>query len=473
MSDRGEAGFRGAAMRRRVTLPVVVCTLLCALVARPAFAAPPDPNVPNPGSRPVADATLPLPGAPTTPGSAPRQPAVPVSDPLAAQVNAENAAVELLGEQRLQVQANLDQAKQVTATTESAWRQAADALAELRRKADSAASDAYKAAVALGPLEQYADDLHQLSQLAPGLGEMPGGEELAREVAEAEQLERTTHAAYTNASAAQEALFTRSQSLKQQYDQRSAVLQDLLARNTAALARIEAEQEARDQELGSHLDVGTAVDGMTANPKAIAALQFALAQRGKWYEWGAEGPLHFDCSGLMFAAYGSVGFHNLPRVSSDQYHALKPVAINKLLPGDLLFFGEDRGDWHSIHHVGMYLGNNRMIHSPRTGDVVKISSIQWSWFFGAARVFDAVPAPKPAPQPAPPPTTTPPTTTPPTTTPPSTTPPSQSPSPTPAPTQTEPPPATTPSPTPSASSSSPPAPEPTSQTPTPAATSTP
>src|SRR6266542_2995935 len=276
MSDRGRSEGRGAAMRRRVTTMAIGCTLLCTLIARPAYADPADPHVPSPGSRPVADSTLPLPGLPTTPGTVPSQPKVP--------------------------------------------------LTELRRKADSAASEAYKAAVAMGPLGEYADDLHKLSQLAPGIGEQPGGEALAREVAEAERVEQTTHAAYLSASTAEQAAFAKWQQLDQQRAQRAAVLADLLARNSAALAREEAEREARDQLIGAQLNVGRAVDGLVANPKAIAALQFALRQRGKAYEFGAEGPLHFDCSGLMLAAYESVGYR-LPRVSSEQYHALKPVAI--------------------------------------------------------------------------------------------------------------------------------------------------
>jgi hypothetical protein len=175
---------------------------------------------------------------------------------------------------------------------------------------------------------------------------------------------------------------------------------------------------------------------------------FALAQLGKPYEWAAEGPNRYDCSGLMWAAYRSVGI-TIPRVAADQYHGLQPVSLANLLPGDLLFFSTDRTNWRAIHHVGMYIGDGKMVHAPTTGDVVRIAPIWYSEYFGAARVVAPRPGPikKPTPTPTPsrtpsPPTTPAPTTAPPTTAPPTSAPPtSTSPSPTPttAPPTTAPP----------------------------------
>jgi hypothetical protein len=66
------------------------------------------------------------------------------------------------------------------------------------------------------------------------------------------------------------------------------------------------------------------------------------------------------------------------------------VDTEKLLPGDLLYWWDDPGNWQSVYHTGMYLGNGKMVVAPRTGDVVKISSIWFDNFAGAHRVVDAV-----------------------------------------------------------------------------------
>ena len=62
-----------------------------------------------------------------------------------------------------------------------------------------------------------------------------------------------------------------------------------------------------------------------------------------------------------------------------------------LLPGDLIFFASG-SSWQSVHHVGMYLGGGKMVHAPTTGDVVKVSTVWWSRFYAATRVYGAVPS---------------------------------------------------------------------------------
>ena len=129
--------------------------------------------------------------------------------------------------------------------------------------------------------------------------------------------------------------------------------------------------------------------GGAASPAALRAVQFALGQVGKPYVWGAEGPDTYDCSGLVQAAYGSAGV-SVPRVARAQYRATAPVPVAAMLPGDLLFFGPDPTDVESIHHVGIYLGDGKMVHAPTAGDVVRVAPVWWAEFFGAARVVGAV-----------------------------------------------------------------------------------
>jgi hypothetical protein len=129
--------------------------------------------------------------------------------------------------------------------------------------------------------------------------------------------------------------------------------------------------------------------GRSAGPAAQRAVQFALAQVGKPYVWGAEGPDTYDCSGLVQAAYAAAGV-SLPRVARAQFRATAPVPATAMVPGDLLFFGPDRADPETIHHVGIYLGSGQMVHAPTAGDVVRVAPVWWAEFFGAARVVGAV-----------------------------------------------------------------------------------
>ncbi|HEU5155503.1 MAG TPA: NlpC/P60 family protein [Streptosporangiaceae bacterium] len=113
--------------------------------------------------------------------------------------------------------------------------------------------------------------------------------------------------------------------------------------------------------------------------KAVQALRAALTQLGDPYVWGAAGPNAFDCSGLTMWAYKQVGI-NLPHFTGSQWNAGTHVSRSELLPGDLVFFYPDK------HHMGMYLGGGKMVHAPRSGDVVRIAPIDGRPFAGAVRV---------------------------------------------------------------------------------------
>jgi peptidoglycan DL-endopeptidase CwlO len=168
--------------------------------------------------------------------------------------------------------------------------------------------------------------------------------------------------------------------------------------------------------------VGTVQSWLQAGPVARAAVRWALAQLGDPYRWGATGPDSFDCSGLTSSAYRAAGV-SIPRVSRAQWGAGLHVQVDRLLPGDLVFYADNPGDPASIHHVGLYIGNGLMVHAPHTGDVVRVASIWRESYAGATRIVPGVITPGlPGPPPtAPPPTSpTPPTPPPMTTAPPTT-----------------------------------------------------
>lgn len=107
---------------------------------------------------------------------------------------------------------------------------------------------------------------------------------------------------------------------------------------------------------------------------AYGALKFVRKQVGKRYVVGGNGPDVFDCSGLMQQAWKAVGIY-LPRVSGDQYFATVRIQYSDLQPGDMVFFGPN-----GSRHVGMYIGDNKMIDAanPRAG--IKISDLTLSWY---------------------------------------------------------------------------------------------
>ena len=109
-----------------------------------------------------------------------------------------------------------------------------------------------------------------------------------------------------------------------------------------------------------------------------AAIRYALAQLGKPYQWGAEGPNSFDCSGLVQTAYRKAGI-TLPRVARHQYGAGKLVPLSALRPGDLLFYARNTRDRRTIYHVGMYLGAGRMVEAPNRRAPVRIAAAPAWW----------------------------------------------------------------------------------------------
>lgn len=114
------------------------------------------------------------------------------------------------------------------------------------------------------------------------------------------------------------------------------------------------------------------------NPRAAKAIEFALAQIGDRYVWGASGPDGWDCSGLTMAAWRKAGV-SLPHSSAQQYSSGDKIPRSELRPGDLVYF------YSPISHVGIYLGNGRMVHAPNPSRRVEISPISQMPYTGATR----------------------------------------------------------------------------------------
>lgn len=482
----GDSGYGRRPRRRPVISPVLRPKLWSALLgliaagalSTPVYADPPLPTtVPDTGARPVLSGPLSLPGGePLAPsGSTPVNNLI--DGPLATQIYAAEARIGQLSDELLLLKQQRAEAQAQLIAAERELDVALATLAKAQSRADAAAADAVKAAAALPPVP-FADDLQDLSELS-GLtrGEKVAGREATAATRELNRARSDEQAAQREMTAAQSrvrSISTTYASTEQSLRSEKAKLATLRQDNAAQMLELEHQQEAAEQALGAQWVANETANGLSAHPTARAAVAYAMDQLGDPYLWAAEGPDRFDCSGLVWAAYRSAGYRNLPRVSRDQYYATRHRTVPRtgLLPGDLLFFASG-SRWTSIHHIGMYIGGGRMIHAPSSGDVVKISTVTWSRLYAATRVIGGVPAsatptptptasptPKPTPPPAPSPSpsatstpspSAPPTDSPsPTTSPSNTPPPTTSPS---APPTSSPPPTTSPSPPPTSSPS--------------------
>ncbi|AIJ46885.1 hydrolase [Comamonas testosteroni TK102] len=105
---------------------------------------------------------------------------------------------------------------------------------------------------------------------------------------------------------------------------------------------------------------------------------------------GTNAETGFDCSGFVRAIYSQTMGKVLPRVSAEQANATQQIDRNDLKPGDLVFFNTMR---RTFSHVGIYVGDGKFIHAPRTGASVRVESMQTSYwarrFDGARRVEGA------------------------------------------------------------------------------------
>ena len=145
-------------------------------------------------------------------------------------------------------------------------------------------------------------------------------------------------------------------------DEAEKLLEKLEKADRERLLKLQAmDDEQRQKYSLEQAKLANAVSG-----RAGIALRFAVKQIGDRYVWGAAGPIKWDCSGLTMRAFEQAGV-NLPHSSRAQFGYGRSIARANLQPGDLVFFGSP------ISHVGIYIGQNKMVHAPRPGARVQIA----------------------------------------------------------------------------------------------------
>jgi cell wall-associated NlpC family hydrolase len=176
-----------------------------------------------------------------------------------------------------------------------------------------------------------------------------------------------------------EATDDRTQEIAQLTEQLSAekeTVDDKLAEAKDLLSDLEAEE--RERLLASRGSTTRVPSSVPASGRAAAAVQYAMAQVGDAYVYGAMGENAFDCSGLTMRAWAQAGV-SLPHSSSAQFGSGPRIAASDLQPGDLVFY------YSPISHVGMYIGNGMIVHAANPGTGVAVSGLYSMPYVGAVR----------------------------------------------------------------------------------------
>ncbi len=285
---------------------------------------------------------------------------------------------------------------------------AADAVvAEFQRKVDAFANASFRGArlddltvlLTAGSPEDYLDQASSLSQVATDQQHTLSGALAARKVADdaraaaqtsenqAQQAKQAADQASAAAEAARAALDTGKAQLDAEIatyqlafaqlstaDISSAVAGAEAANMDAASQARQAEQAAQRDRAGlasdaAPLDTGAEFSTWAAqhapNVQAGIAVEAALSRQGLPYVWAAEGPDSFDCSSLMQWSWRQAGVE-IPRNSAAQADALPEIPLDQLQIGDLVTF------YSPVSHVGMYVGDGRVLHASMPGVPIKV-----------------------------------------------------------------------------------------------------
>jgi peptidoglycan DL-endopeptidase CwlO len=148
---------------------------------------------------------------------------------------------------------------------------------------------------------------------------------------------------------------------------------DLAAKKKTITAQLAKLQKLRQQAYGASGGAGGSLKPVLCpqvyiGGAAATAVAYACSHIGAPYQWGADGPNSFDCSGLTMAAWAAAGV-TLYHQSAVQKSETTRISASSARPGDLVFYGSPP------HHVGIYIGNGWMVHAPHDGDRVREAKV--------------------------------------------------------------------------------------------------
>ncbi|TRV77738.1 NlpC/P60 family protein [Streptomyces sp. 130] len=152
-------------------------------------------------------------------------------------------------------------------------------------------------------------------------------------------------------------------------------------RASRAAARTTLQKSTGSSSSGS-TSAATTSYSSNATGSAASVVAFAQAQVGDAYVSGGTGPNSWDCSGLVQAAFRTVGV-DLPRVSQSQSTAGTQVSLSNLQPGDILYWGGAG----SAYHVGIYVGGGQFVGAQNSSTGVVQRPLDYDMPTGAVRVL--------------------------------------------------------------------------------------
>jgi peptidoglycan DL-endopeptidase CwlO len=215
--------------------------------------------------------------------------------------------------------------------------------------------------------------------------------QILREVQKFKSEIKQRKAELDKAMSRQEKVVAERAARKDEIEASLAQRQELLASIKDQIAELQAAERARQRRIDAAAEArvasapqATATESPTGAPPSRygGVVGIAMQYLGTPYVWGGASPSGFDCSGFVMYVFSRVGV-SLPRTVSTQYAVGVAVSRSELQPGDIVFF-------NGLGHDGIYIGGNQFIHSPHTGDVVKISALTGyydSGYVGARRVL--------------------------------------------------------------------------------------
>ncbi|MGY6020599.1 NlpC/P60 family protein [Streptomyces spinosirectus] len=189
--------------------------------------------------------------------------------------------------------------------------------------------------------------------------------ELTRTQQDLAQYAQDASAQWKELEANRKAKDTARKKIKKQISAAEQLEARLAKKEKERLAKLEEDAALKAQTTWLDSGILDEIKGK-ASAQGRKAVAYATAQIGKPYEWGAEGPDTYDCSGLTSQAWADAG-HAIPRTSQEQWKQLKHVDVKDMRPGDLVIY------FHDATHVGMYIGDGAIVHAPRPGRTVTIT----------------------------------------------------------------------------------------------------
>ncbi|MGW4145493.1 NlpC/P60 family protein [Streptomyces albogriseolus] len=283
-----------------------------------------------------------------------------------------NATEEALAEQRAETE-RLEKALARTRLSLHDSRGAAGRLARQQYQSLSGLSPYVRLLLARDP-QRALEQGHVIGQLARERAQTVS--RLTGDARQADELARRAREALDERIA----LTERRGKERDQVVERLRDVEELLASLTAdQLAELAELERGRVDEAQRALVASGALSGANA-PSATGerAVRYAVEQLGKPYEWGAEGPETYDCSGLTSEAWRAAGAE-VPRTSQEQWARLERIDLVDLRPGDLVVY------FHDATHVALYLGDGMVVQAPRPGARIKVSPVAANPVLGAVR----------------------------------------------------------------------------------------